>query len=305
MTKVLHSCSEDLEVFHVAFGVLPQPVFDTQVAAAFCGFGFSTGYANLIKAMLGLELPKDATRSDWLQRPLAQVQKNYAALDVAHLLVVYGKLLASLRDSERLPWVLEDCHTLVEQGSAARAINHDYYQKLKLAWKLDREGLQILRAVCDWREQHARDLNVPRNRLLKDQSLADVARFKPPHVAKLSTIDGIHGRFLREFGDSFMAAIKTALAQPQDQWPAKIPKPLPPAMGDLTKALKACVQQIADQLDIPAEMLARKADYNHICRSVLGRGKPSLSTKILTSWRNDLIGQALLECAENYSHGGT
>ncbi|HEY0892485.1 MAG TPA: ribonuclease D, partial [Cellvibrio sp.] len=91
VTKVLHSCSEDLEVFQRWLGVVPAPLFDTQIAAAFAGLGFSLGYSGLVKNLLTIEIPKDETRSDWLQRPLSVAQLNYAALDVAHMLVVYGK----------------------------------------------------------------------------------------------------------------------------------------------------------------------------------------------------------------------
>src|SRR5690625_6556645 len=93
VTKVLHACSEDLEVYHHWLGLVLDPVFDTQLGAAFAGLGFSRGYAPLVKALLNIEIPKSETRSDWLQRPLAVAQLKYAALDVAHLLVVYGKLL--------------------------------------------------------------------------------------------------------------------------------------------------------------------------------------------------------------------
>src|SRR5690606_1721940 len=93
VTKVLHSCSEDLEVFQRWLNVVPAPLFDTQIAAAFAGYGFSLGYAGLIKAVLNIEIPKEETRSDWLQRPLSVAQLKYAALDVAHMLIVYGKLL--------------------------------------------------------------------------------------------------------------------------------------------------------------------------------------------------------------------
>src|SRR5690606_34482836 len=135
VTKVLHACSEDLEVFQRLLGLVPAPLFDTQIAAAFAGYGFSLGYAGLVKAALATEIPKAETRSDWLARPLSAAQLKYAALDVAHMLVVYGKLLQSLKANERLEWVKADCAELVANARRADDFSRAYH-KVGLAWKL-------------------------------------------------------------------------------------------------------------------------------------------------------------------------
>lgn len=300
VTKVLHSCSEDLEVFRVSFGCVPTPVFDTQLAAAFCDYGFSVGYANLVKAMLNLELPKDATRSNWLQRPLAEVQKRYASLDVAHLLVVYGKLLQQLRAEERLDWVLEDCRVLVEQATDTFAINPDYYQKLKLAWKLDRKSLAVLKAVCQWREAVAREQDQPRNRIVKDAVISEIAERKPPHLAKLSTLDGIGGRFIRQYGNALVEVIHQALNAPEEQWPERLPKPLPASTNSLGKALKARLQELSEQLQLPTEVLARKADLNTLVRSVHEQSEPLLSERLSQGWRFERVGRPLAAAAQAF-----
>ncbi|WP_317931557.1 ribonuclease D [Halioxenophilus sp. WMMB6] len=301
VTKVLHACSEDLEVFRVCFGVLPAPLFDTQLAAAFCGYGFSVGYANLVKAMFNVELPKDATRSDWLARPLGEVQKRYAALDVAHLLLVYGKLLTQLKSSERLPWVLEDCQNMLDQATDTQLVDEDYYLKLKLAWKLNRPSLAVLKAVCRWREEEARRSNVPRNRIAKDAVLQAIAEIKPPHLAKLSTVDGIHGRFLREYGAHIVALVHDTLAADQSSWPPRIAKPLPPTVGDMNKALKERVNQVAEGLDLPAEVLVRKADMQVLLRSLYEGREPELSARLGSGWRRSVIGDELLDSAEQFT----
>jgi len=300
VTKVLHSCSEDLEVLRACFGVLPEPVFDTQLAAAFCGFGFSIGYANLVKTTLNLELPKDATRSDWLVRPLGEVQKRYAALDVAHLLVVYGNLLAELKAQQRLAWVLADCQTLLDQASDTTEVDPDYYLKVKHAWRLNRSSLQVLRALCQWREIQARARNVPRNRVLKDAVLFDIAQVKPPHLAKLSTIDGVTGRFIRDAGTELLQVIKTAVSEPQDQWPQSMAKPLPKASADLGKKLKAIVAQQAEKIALPTEVLVRKADLQTLLQTTFDNRAPALSERLARGWRNEVIGQQLLSAAQNY-----
>ena len=164
--KVLHSCSEDLDVFSRLLGVVPEPLFDTQIAAAYAGFGFSVGYANLLKAVLAIDIPKSETRSDWLQRPLSQSQLKYAAMDVAYLLVVYGKLLKELQSRQRLPWVQENCCELVANAKCAEAPEH-YYCKVKQAWQLNRQELAILQVLCGWRERQARARDVPPQSVVK------------------------------------------------------------------------------------------------------------------------------------------
>ncbi len=298
VTKVLHSCSEDLEVLRCCFGVLPTPVFDTQLAAAFCGYGFSVGYANLMKAMLQLELPKDATRSDWLQRPLGDVQKNYAALDVSHLLVVYGTLLKQLKEKNMLDRVLADCQGLVSQASDTTQVDPNYYLKVKHAWRLKKPALQILKQLCIWREQEARTRDIPRNRIFKDTVLFDIAQAKPPHLAKLSTIDGVHGRAIRDYGQVVLQTLRDALAQDESTWPALLPKPLPKESGELSKALKASVAVVAEQQQLPTEVLVRKADLQTLLYSVYDTKLPTLSARLATGWRYEAIGKTLLEQAQ-------
>lgn len=300
VTKILHSCSEDLEVLRCCFGVVPTPVFDTQLAAAFCGYGFSIGYANLIKAMFELELPKDATRSDWLLRPLGEIQKKYAALDVAHLLEVYQTLVNQLKQRNMHDWVLADCEDLVTGASDTSVVDPNYYLKVKHAWKLRRPSLQILKAVCEWREQKARARDVPRNRIFKDAVLFEIAQVKPPHLAKLSTIDGVHNRAIREYGEELLQTVRDALQQPEEEWPQTLPKPLPKESGELSKALKASVAEQAEQLELPTEVIVRKADLQTLLYSVFYHRSPQLSDRLKQGWRNSIIGQTLLDEAQQY-----
>lgn len=300
VTKVVHSCSEDLEVLRCCFGVLPSPVFDTQLAAAFCGHGFSVGYANLVKALFDLVLPKDATRSDWLQRPLGDVQKNYAALDVAHLLLVYRTLVDQLKANGKLQWLLSDCQSLVHSAADTTQVNPDYYLKVKHAWRLRRPELQVLKALCLWREQEARARDVPRNRIFKDAVLYDIALTKPPHLAKLSTVDGVQGKAIREYGSDVLQVIKSALAEPEAHWPQRLPKPLPKPASELSKVLKAQVAQQAEQLDLPTEVLVRKADLQSLLYSIFHYRAPQLSERLAQGWRHQVIGQALLAQAKEY-----
>ncbi len=297
VVKVIHACSEDLEVFRHRLGVLPDPLFDTQVAAAFAGYGFSVGYAGLVKAVLGVEVPKGETRSDWMQRPLSQSQLHYAALDVAYLLVVYGKLLQSLKTDQRLAWVQRDCADIV---AAAREnqIPQDYYKKVKLAWKLNPEELSILQQLCLWREQQARARDLPRNRLMKEAALWEMARNKPRSVKQLLQLEGMPSRTAKDDGETLLELV--ARGREARSLPEALPRPLPPEQGDLLKALKARVRLEAEVLGVPPEVLVRKKDYEALVRSGMDVGEYRLPDR-LNGWRRPVIGDTLLSLANEFS----
>ncbi len=228
VTKVLHSCSEDLEVFQRWLGVVPAPLFDTQIAAAFAGLGFSLGYSGLVKNLLTIEIPKDETRSDWLQRPLSTSQIKYAALDVAHMLIVYGKLLQTLKSSERLQWVKSDCADLVTNARKP----DDYteaYSKVGFAWKLRPLELAILRDLCIWREVESRARDIPRNRLIKEPSLFEMARKQPQDAAHLQRIEDIPSRTLRNDTETLLTIIRNSAASDATSWPARLDARLAPS----------------------------------------------------------------------------
>lgn len=296
VTKVLHSCSEDLEVFQRWLGLVPSPLFDTQIAAAFAGCGFGLGYANLVKHLLGIEIPKDETRSDWLQRPLSQAQLKYAALDVAHMLVVYGKLLQLLRNNQRLDWVKSDCADLVANARKSDDFS-EIYQKVGFAWKLRPQELAVLRELCIWREIEARARDIPRNRLIKEPSLWEIARKKPQDIEQLQRIADIPHRTLKQDGADILDMVQTQLASDPATWPARIEPPLAQSEGPLIKALKQFVREKAEADNIPAEVLIRKKDYEAIVRSGMKSGTYSLPKRLL-GWRYPLIGEGLLQVAQ-------
>ncbi len=296
VTKVLHACSEDLEVFQRWLGVVPEPLFDTQIGAAFAGLGFSLGYANLAQQLLGIEIPKGETRSDWLQRPLSVPQKKYAALDVAHMLVIYGKLLQQLRDKGRLEWARADSADLVANAKSEPDFD-DYYLKLGSAWKLRRQELTVLRRLSAWREREARERDRPRNRLIKENGLWELARRQPTDLAQLRTLKEVPAHTQKEEGEALMAQIREALEEPESQWPEQLDPPLGRAEAPLMKALKRYVRALAEAQELPPELLVRKREYEAIVRSGLKGGAFELPER-LHGWRYELLGPGLLEAAE-------
>ena len=302
VVKVLHSCSEDLEVFERLLGEVPSPIFDTQIAAAFAGFGFSLGYAALVKTVLDTDVPKDETRSDWLQRPLSASQIKYAALDVAHMLIVYGKLLQILKASERLAWVRSDCADLVVNARKPDNFN-EAYQKVGFAWKLRPPELAVLRALCHWRETESRALDIPRNRLIKEPALFEMARKQPQDMAHLQRIEDIPSRTLRNHAETLFDIIRTSAAIPASDWPARLDAPLAPHEAPLMKALRAFVRETAEALNLPPGLLMRKKEYEAIVRSGMKGGEYCLPERLL-GWRYDLIGKGLLQIAQRHQEAG-
>jgi ribonuclease D len=293
LVKVLHSCSEDLEVFQTWLNVVPTPIFDTQIAAAFAGLGYSLSYANLVKLLLNTEIPKDETRSDWLQRPLSMAQLKYAALDVAHMLIVYGKLLVQLKSSGRLAWVKSDCADLVIKANT----HPDYasaYKDVGLAWKLRPQELFILRELAVWREEQSRERNIPRNRLIKETAMWEIARKKPDSLGALEKIEDLPSKTLRNDAEFLLDLVKRGLASSSDQWPERLDPPLSPEHGPVIKAMKEAVREIAEQDQLPTEILIRKKDYEFIVRSKMHSSEFKLPER-LKGWRFNLIGEKLLE----------
>lgn len=296
VTKVLHSCSEDLEVFQRLLDLVPSPLFDTQIAAAFAGYGFSLGYAGLVKAVLNIDVPKEETRSDWLQRPLSVAQLKYAALDVAHMLVVYGKLLQQLKATGRLQWVKEDCADLVTNARQPDDFTQAY-RKVGFAWKLRSQELATLQQLCIWRETEARERNVPRNRLVKEPVLWEIARRQPSDLEQLQRIRDLPPRTLRDYGEQLLAIVAASGASDPASWPERLPPPLAIREAAQLKRLKKHVRDLAEKLDMPVEIFVRKKEYEELLRSGLHSEEFVLPSR-LQGWRFEVVGQTLLALAQ-------
>ncbi len=292
LVKVLHSCSEDLEVFERLLGQLPRPLFDTQIAAAFDGYGFSLGYQRLTEDMLQVHVAKGETRSNWLQRPLTDSQKHYAALDVEYLPEIYQRLRDSLETKGRLDWCFDECGQLEPRFRDNSNIGI-YYLKIKSAWKLDGQQLTLLKTLSRWREQAARELDIPRNRLLKERPCLEIARSMPASLKQLSAIEDIGPKTVRRYGEHILLLVKEVSQLHESALDSPLPRPLPISTGSLLKQLKACVRHRAEQLGLAQELLARKKDYEQLLWSGIEGGEYSL-TDSLSGWRKAVIGDELL-----------
>ena len=292
IVKVFHSCSEDLEVLKHVLDCVPQPLFDTQIAAALTGYGFSKGYAGLVEVMLGVHVEKGETRSDWLQRPLRESQLGYAASDVLHLLPVYRQLCENLDQLQRAEWMLEEMSLLVGKATTENNFS-EYFLKVKGAWQLNSQELAALQLLCEWRELEARERNRPRNRVIGDKTLLEMVLKKPGTNHGLSEIDGMHPGLIRRYADTLFELLQQGLNTPQQDCPKALPEPLPRQAGDLIKQLKKVVVVQSEILDLPPEILAPKRDVEVVVRHLMEQKKVLLPKSIAEGWRYQVVGKAL------------
>lgn len=258
VVKILHSCSEDLVVFHHFFNTIPTSLFDTQKAAAYLNLGFSLSYQNLVKTLLQIDVPKGETRSDWLRRPLSREQLNYAALDVAYLPEVYRLLRNQLLQRERLLWLTKDCdqmrHISVNAENAAGW--DDYYKNLGAGWRLDEEQAGVLRELCQWREVEARHRDKPRSWIAKDTDFIAIATALPNTISDLRDIADLPNALFNHDGATLLALVKTGRQRKASI--DSFEKPLTPDLRHVLKKMQQAVRKVAADMEIAEELLARK-----------------------------------------------
>ena len=294
--KVVHSASEDVEVFYRALGVVPAPLFDTQVAAGLAGIGTSVSYQRLVSALLAIELPKGETRTDWLARPLSAAQLTYAAEDVACLLPLYRRLRRELEALGRLDWALEDSAGLLDT-SRLEVDPELAYRRLRGAGRLDRRRLGVLRALAAWRECEARRRDLPRGFVLRDEALLELAMRRPATAEELRGVPGIEPQQAAREGAVWLQRIRAAMELDEAALP---PEPWRPpgaaAVRELEHRLRAVVRERAAALALPPELLAPRRAIDAMLRSALTDPEPRLP-RDLEGWRREVVGEALLAAA--------
>ncbi len=293
--KVLHSCSEDIEVFLKLCGAAPAPLFDTQLAAAYLNMGFSMGYSRLVKALLDIDLSNEETRSNWLQRPLSDSQLKYAAADTVHLAELYQLMAPRIEAAGLTPWLLEDT---AEQVAAAQRIQEPEtaYKNVKQAWRLKREELAVLKLLSSWREREARRRDQARNRMLRERTLCPLAQRQPDNLQALSRIEDMHPRTVRQHGNEILELIREGQKIPASEWPERLPEPLPAEANKLLKALRKVGQGHAERLNIAPEIVLRKKTIEALVRTGFPGGPYSLPEEFI-GWRRELMGDELLAIA--------
>jgi ribonuclease D len=290
MIKVLHAAHQDLEIFYQLRGAVPGPVFDTQLAATLLGQGEQVGYATLVHALLGVELDKSQTRTDWSRRPLAAAQLTYAAADVSYLAQVYQHQRAELERRQRLDWLADDFAALSDPTRYCTP-PEQAWQRIKGHTQLRGVQLAVLRALASWREQQARSLNRPRRWLLGDEVLLDLARQPPTDWGQLQPLRGLEGGFLKRHAQTLLTLITEARNEPADRWPHAVQRrALPPLQEPLLDAVQALIQLRGLEQAVSPALLASRNDLERLLQGVE-------EVPLLRGWRAVVAGhevQALL-----------
>ncbi len=293
LSIIMHSCSEDLEVFRRYFGVQPAHLIDTQIACAFLGKGDALGYANMVQAMRGIELDKSQTRSDWLQRPLSPAQKTYAREDVRWLLDIYKELEAELKACGRFAWVQQECDAMRDKYLSEPGPEQQWL-RIKGLGRMSPDCWPIVFALAEWRENLCRRLDKPRGWIMKDPELLEIASTRPQTIEQLSSIRGISPVTLKRNS----AAILDITSNESLPVPPNQPVPeLDPNQRPLLKRLQKIVNDKSEEFSLSARFIANKSDLTELIQYKAGR--TGLTSSLLQGWRRELVGAELEKIFES------
>lgn len=291
VVKVFHAARQDLEIFFVDAGVIPDPLFDTQIAAMVCGFGEQVGYETLVKRIAKQPLDKSSRFTDWSRRPLTDAQKVYALADVTHLRDIYEFLSDKLRKQKRDPWVEEELGILTSPET--------YTVRPAQAWQRVRtrtssaKFLALVKTLAEFRETYAQTNNVPRNRVYKDDALTELASTKPKDLKDLSRSRLLLREARKgEIAEGILAAVKAGL----EMHPDDMPQPdrsndklqVDPALADLLRVL---LKAKADGAGVAPRLIAATSELD-----ALSAGKRDVPS--LQGWRKEVFGSDALRLCE-------
>ena len=286
--KVFHSARQDLEIFFYLFGSLPTPIFDTQVAAMVCGFGESVSYDRLVSQLVGKSLDKVSRFADWSHRPLTQRQLDYALGDVIYLRPIYEQLRVKLDDSGRGSWLAEEMSVLTDPDTY-RLEPQEAWRRLK-SRSTDRRFLSVLKELAAWRELEAQRRDVPRNRIIRDEQLLDIAAHTPDSPKALARTRGLNREFAQgRVGRAILAAVKDGLDRPAPQRPDPPPRPERiSGLGPVVDLLKVLLKAKCEDHGVAQKLVASVADLEQIAADD-GAKVPALN-----GWRRDIFGAEAL-----------
>ncbi len=291
-TVVGHALSSDLRILDDMFGTLPHRAYDTQVAAAFCGFGASISLLDLVREMTGVTLRKSQTVSDWSTRPFTPRQLEYLVDDVRYLFPVADKLDETLAARGRTSWALAEMESLVDAGSY-RSDRRRLYLRVAGNARLNRRELGILNELAILRETVARERNVPLKYVLPDDVLAGLVALRPKSVDELGQLRRLDAGMRKAIGARVVDAVRAGEALPEESLPPRAPRPLGAQRDALVAALALLVNAVAAANDLPPTLLLARADIERIARET----PPSLDELAalleLSPWRRDLIVEPL------------
>jgi ribonuclease D len=289
LLKVFHAARQDIEIFVNMAGAVPAPLFDTQVAAMVCGFGDAVSYETLAGRLAGAQIDKSSRFTDWAHRPLTERQLHYALTDVVPLRTVYEKLAQRLAKSGRTQWLAEEMGVLTDPATY-RQDPQEAWRRFKLRSN-NRKLLALVRELAAWREIAAQQRNLPRNRLLRDESILEIAAHAPSSVAELARTRGLGKNFAEgKLGAEVLAAVKRVLAMPESDYPVPPPRREPaPGVGPLVDLLRVLLKLRCEENDVAQKLVADTEDLEMIAAD------DAAPVRALQGWRAELFGKDALD----------
>ncbi|MGB8817892.1 MAG: ribonuclease D [Rhizobiaceae bacterium] len=287
--KVFHAARQDIEIVHKLGGLIPAPLFDSQVAAMVCGFGDSISYDQLVMKMSGIHLDKTSRFTDWRQRPLTDTQLTYALADVTHLAAIYPTLKAKLEESGRGDWVKEEMATL-SSVDTYELHPENAWKRLKMRVRKPIE-LVVLQKVAAWRETEARERNVPRSRVIKDDTIYEIAQQQPKDQQALGRLRTVPNGWERSSpGQDLLKVVQAALETPKDALP-KLPRHVsaPEGTGAATEMLRVLLKLVTEENGVAAKVVATSDDLDQIASKGEEADVPAMH-----GWRRGLFGDSAL-----------
>jgi len=291
IVKVFHAARQDLEIFFHDQNIIPSPLFDTQLAAMVCGFGEQVGYETLVRSICKVNLDKSSRFTDWSLRPLSNNQQQYALADVTHLRQIYEYLKEQLKRNQRETWLEEELNILKNPETYITRPN-EAWRRIK-SRSNSSKFLAIVARLAEFRETYAQKNNIPRNRVLKDDALMELASLKPKSFDDLSRSrlllrDARKGKIAKGILDSIKAA--EDLKFEQVNYVTKVPKSLNgnSALSDLLRVL---LKAKSEELGVAAKLIANSSDLDSIASGE--RTVPALS-----GWRHQIFGREALELCD-------
>jgi ribonuclease D len=285
VVKVFHACRQDVEIFHHLSGAIPTPLFDTQLAAMVCGYGEEVGYETLVTRVAKARIDKSSRFTDWSRRPLSPQQLDYALGDVTHLRVIYQKLEAQLRKSGRTEWVAQELAGLTDPAT--------YEQPPEEAWRRikvrsrDPRFLAIVQALAAWREREAQRRDLPRNRILRDDLMLELAANRPRSVDDIAKLRRIS--LDRASLTAAVAAVRSALELPESELPViEPPAKLPRGIGPLVDLLRVLLKFQCEEHHVAQRLVATTAGLE----AIAAFDAPDVPA--LRGWRLEVFGRAAL-----------
>jgi ribonuclease D len=289
VVKVFHAARQDLEIFYHMMGEVPAPIADTQVMAMAAGFGDSASYETLCGKLANARVDKLSRFTDWAQRPLTERQLAYALDDVTHLQVIYEKLKKKLEQTNRTTWLADEM-AILEDPNTYRIDPAKAWLRLKTRSDKPR-FLAVLREIAAWREREAQTRDVPRSRLLKDETLVEIAAHPPKDADALGRCRGLSKSFAEgRMGEAILAAVKQGLETPESECPKLEARPdIPQGLGPLIDLLRVLLKTRCDQHEVAQKLLASSSDLELIAAD------DQADVPALSGWRREMFGAEALK----------